>query len=329
MKRDTKSAGAQSGKDGRAGDRAGPFRIHVVSQLTSVPEPTLRAWERRYGIPTPERTATNYRLYGAHEVEQVRKMKALCVGGLSARDAAERVRAEEPAHSRAHKDGVAVEDPYRAAREGLLAAITVFDVDALEHALRQLMFLADGTTILDRVLAPLLVEIGERWHAGKLTVAEEHLASQRISAFVRDLLQLSPGAASKRKVVLASFADDDHEIGLLGLALRLSAWELRPVFLGARTPPAAVQTAVESTDAALVALSTTMPLDRPRARELVRGYAAACVGVPWFVGGSGVAAIADLVRDAGGHVDPHDPVALRALVESALRKQPSRKGGRE
>jgi hypothetical protein len=30
----------------------GPFRIHTVAELTGVPEPTLRAWERRYGIPT-------------------------------------------------------------------------------------------------------------------------------------------------------------------------------------------------------------------------------------------------------------------------------------
>ena len=42
----------------------GPYRIHVVAEMTGIPAATLRAWERRYGIPSPERTASGYRLYG-------------------------------------------------------------------------------------------------------------------------------------------------------------------------------------------------------------------------------------------------------------------------
>lgn len=322
MKRDATSSGESAEVGAALADSAGPYRIQVVAEMTSVPEPTLRAWERRYGIPTPERTASGYRLYGARDVEQLRKMRALCESGLSAREAAERVRAQALPHAKPRSS----EDPYASARDALLAAVTAFDVDALDLALRRMLFLSDATTLLDRILAPVLVQVGDLWHAGKLSVAAEHLASQRISAFVRDLVQLAPGASSNRRVVLGSFADDPHEIGLLGIALRLSTWDLRPVFLGARTPPAAIRTAVQSTEPVLVALSVTLQLDRPRARELVSDYAEACGQVPWFVGGGGADAIADLVNDAGGHVSPKDPKELRLLVEAALRKRHSRKG---
>src|ERR1700744_5322809 len=75
---------------GGPGDR-GPYRLPPVAALTGVPEPTLRAWERRYGIPTPERTASGYRLYGDREVAQVREMQRLCAGGLAAAEAARAV----------------------------------------------------------------------------------------------------------------------------------------------------------------------------------------------------------------------------------------------
>ena len=71
---------------------AGPLRIHAVAELTGVPEPTLRAWERRYGIPCPERTSSGYRLYGAREVDEVRRMKELCEAGMAAAEAAALVR---------------------------------------------------------------------------------------------------------------------------------------------------------------------------------------------------------------------------------------------
>ncbi|RYG79508.1 MerR family transcriptional regulator, partial [bacterium] len=70
----------------------GPFRIQAVSERTGVPEPTLRAWERRYGVPRPTRTAAGYRLYGPEHIAQVLEMQRLCDGGMAASDAARLLR---------------------------------------------------------------------------------------------------------------------------------------------------------------------------------------------------------------------------------------------
>lgn len=37
--------------------------IKRAAELTGVPEHTLRAWERRYGLVAPARTDGGYRLY--------------------------------------------------------------------------------------------------------------------------------------------------------------------------------------------------------------------------------------------------------------------------
>lgn len=294
---------------------SGPFRIHVVAEMTGIPEPTLRAWERRYGIPTPERTAAGYRLYGLREVEQVRAMKAACEAGMSAAEAAESVRASGGVAPR----GVAVAtDPFSEARKLLLDAVSRLDDEALESRLRQVMFLGNATTILDEVLAPTMIEIGRRWHDGRISVAHEHFASFRIATALRDLARLSSAPVGAPAVLLAGFADDDHELGFLGLAVRLGTWGFRPIVLGARTPPAGLHEAVASIHPALVGLSVTVTPEPARARELVEAYALACAGTPWLVGGSGAPGLERLVRAQGGLVAPGDAAALRTLVEGAL-----------
>jgi len=313
-----------SGGDGAA---PGPFRIHTVAELTGVPEPTLRAWERRYGIPTPERTASGYRLYGAKDVEQVREMRRLCSDGMAAAEAARQLLTARAATAGARSGERTPElDPYAASHAAVLAAVLEFDDEALDFELRKLLFLGSTTAILDRVLSPVLHEIGRRWHEGELSVAQEHLASHRLGTMLRDLSRLAPGADGASRILLACFADDEHELGLLSAGTRLSTWGYRPVFLGARTPPPAIRSAVQAMSPALVALSVTITPNRPRARELVEEYAAACGTVPWLIGGAAASGVADIVRASGGLVAPEDPTLLRAFVRSAIAGTPSASG---
>jgi DNA-binding transcriptional MerR regulator/methylmalonyl-CoA mutase cobalamin-binding subunit len=303
----------------------GKLRIANVAELTGVPEPTLRAWERRYGVPTPERTASGYRLYGPGEIEQVREMRRLLANGVAAAEAARTVLERSPGH--AAEPEVAIRDPFTLARDAIIGAIQRFDDDALDTQLRTLLFLGPTAALIDRVVAPVLRHVGELWHSGELGVAQEHFAAHRIGVMVSDLTRLAPGAHGGVRVILASFADDDHELGLLSTAARFATWGFRPVFLGARTPPDAVASAVEALDPRLVALSCTVAPVPARARELVDGYASACRSVPWIVGGAGVGGVSTLVAARGGIIAPEEPAALRSLLRH-LTARPARRANR-
>jgi DNA-binding transcriptional MerR regulator len=65
------------------------YRIHWVAEQTGVPEATLRAWERRYQVPTPARTPSGYRVYSKQDVDAVKRMRQLCESGMSASEAAQ------------------------------------------------------------------------------------------------------------------------------------------------------------------------------------------------------------------------------------------------
>ena len=118
------------------------YNIKAVVEATGLPAATLRAWERRYGVPTPERTSSGYRLYGAGEVEQVRRMRRLCEEGMAASEAARIVLAgpAKPADPQA--------DPYAAAVDAILEAVERFDDVSLDLQLRRVMFLGPSGALV-------------------------------------------------------------------------------------------------------------------------------------------------------------------------------------
>jgi len=309
------------------------LRIRAVAELTGVPEPTLRAWERRYGIPTPTRTPSGYRLFGPREIVAVREMRRLCDGGLAAAEAADVVRAQ-----RADEDRVlpkeatpepprATADAYDAAVAALVAAVVRFDDEGLEETLRRVVFLGTPLVVLERVLRPTLRAIGAAWESGEISIAHEHLASHRIGSFMRESLRFSPGAHASARAILACFGEDEHELGVIAFAMQLSDWGIRPVILGARTPPSAIQAAVAGLSPRLVALSVTVPPPPAEGRKLCVGYGRACGDVPWIVGGAGSRAMAAPINAHGGLVAPDSLGELRELVGALLTRDPSARGG--
>ncbi len=289
--------------------------------MTGIPAATLRAWERRYGVPSPERTESSYRLYSSADVDLIRKLRELTEAGMAPAEAARVVQRVTEADEEAATQG----DPYDVAQQAILQAVEEFDPTALELAVRRVMFLGNAPTVFDKVLAPCMRVIGERWHAGLISVGQEHMASEILGSAARDMLRLFAADPASPAAVLGCFADEEHALPLYGVAFRLAQWGYRPVILGARTPPAAIRHAVEKLDPALVGLSLTVAPPAYRARELVEEYAGACDGVPWLVGGVGADEIEEVINAAGGVCMGDQSMAnMRARIDSLVARRRKR-----
>jgi len=100
-------------------DDEGKYRINVVAQKTGISSATLRAWERRYGIPVPRRTESSYRVYSDDDVALIQRLRALCDDGMSPSEAAKVVLSE-------HEQPVVIgdldtpRDPYERIRSRIL-----------------------------------------------------------------------------------------------------------------------------------------------------------------------------------------------------------------
>jgi methanogenic corrinoid protein MtbC1 len=269
--------------------------------MTGVAAATLRAWERRYGLPRPRRTSAAYRLYDDRDVAAIRRMREMMDDGVSASEAARTIASEEQAPDPgASRDDEA--DAFALAAGRIVAAAVAFDVDALEAEVARALAIGSAVDVFERALRPAMQEIGDKWHAGEITVAQEHVASQTVGSAVSQLLRLVQPSGATKTALLACFAEEDHAIGLLGVGLRLASWGFRSVVIGPRTPPSAVSRAIDALAPDVVALSVTIEPSASRARELVDAYADACQTTPWLVGGEASKTVRAFVEARGGIV---------------------------
>jgi CheY-like chemotaxis protein len=63
------------------------YSIGAVARMLDIPPATLRTWEERYGLPTPERSPGGHRLYSRDQVDQLRFVKVQLAQGMAPADA--------------------------------------------------------------------------------------------------------------------------------------------------------------------------------------------------------------------------------------------------
>jgi MerR family transcriptional regulator, light-induced transcriptional regulator len=208
------------------------LRIGELSRRLGVSDHVLRAWERRYGLLRPVRSAGGFRLYSEADLDRVRRMQAYLAQGLSAAEAA-----------RAALDGAAppgspveaATPPAGEAADRLARALDEFDEPAAQAVLDRLFSTLTVETILREVLLPYLNELGERWATGSASVAQEHFASNVIRSRLASLGR-GWGHGMGPWAVLACAPDELHDIALLafGIVLNRNGWRIG--YLGADTP---------------------------------------------------------------------------------------------
>jgi MerR family transcriptional regulator, light-induced transcriptional regulator len=304
----------------------GPYRIQAAAELSGVPAATLRAWERRYGVPVPRRTASAYRLYHAEDVEQIRRMRLLVEQGVSPAEAARVVRGTPSLPESFTPVEVGNVDGVELARARLLGAAQRFDAAMIDGELARLSMLLDAISLYERVISPLLVEIGKRWDDGSLSIAQEHMLSDRLEYAMRAALRTLERPEGPL-VLIACIDREQHVLGMLGAALKLAASGARIVVLGAMTPPQAIAEAVTSMNPRLVGLSACIVPST--ARALMKAYGRACNGTPWVLGGTAAKQLAPAVEEAGGFVAIGNAQAWQTHIREWLRANSGIDAGRE
>ncbi|MEZ5591542.1 MAG: MerR family transcriptional regulator [Gammaproteobacteria bacterium] len=277
--------------------------IRTVASLTGVNPVTLRAWERRYNLLRPTRTAKGHRLYSMADVELIRQVLTLLEGGMSigqVQTVLQRAADEPPprrldtsmdtdtvpntAEADVHSQPVQF-DLWQRYQQRLLQAIHDFDDAALHNLYNEILALYPIDLVTTRLIVPLLHELGWRWQRGNQTgVAEEHF----FSMFLRNKLGARLHHYSRHQtgpcLLAACLPGEQHDIGLLLFAMVALDWNYRIILLGAATPlpeiaPVCQRTACAgivlagSYQSATEVLNTQLP-------QLMR-----TVDIPVFIGG--------------------------------------------
>jgi MerR family transcriptional regulator, light-induced transcriptional regulator len=284
---------------------ANELRIGELSRRVGLKPELLRAWETRYGLLRPARTAGGLRLYSPADERRVRRMQERLAAGLSAAEAARAVLADEAAPSADTK-------PLDRDAQRLREALDRFDAEEANAALDRLLasFLLD--TVLTEVVLPYLRELGERWDEGSATVTQEHFASNLLRGRLLGLAR-GWGQGAGPRAVLACAPGELHDLPLIafGLALAARGWSI--TYLGPDTPIATIQEALEGVEPRLVVVSST---SSRRLRAAQAQLAELARHVPTAIAGAG--ATHSLARATGVSLLQDDPVTAAERLADEL-----------
>lgn len=262
--------------------------IRVVSMRTGLAMETLRAWERRYGFPKPERRAgSNRRLYADADVARLVAIARTLEHGYRVGDVVRMPLDELRA--------IGADAPARAEApdvDAFVERLRADDVVGLEGELRHAAAALGARRFVVEVAHPFAVRVGDAWEARRIDVRHEHVATECLTTQLRHLLAAYQDVAARPSVLLATLPGETHTLALSMVALYLAVSGAKPRLLGASTPVDQLAAAATSLRADVVGITVTAASDRKTARRHVRALAKRMPrGVPLWVGGGAAASL--------------------------------------
>ncbi len=267
-------------------DKTPAYNLKAVLRDTGLTAATLRAWERRYGLPMPARTRGGHRLYSAYDLATLRWLKARITEGLTISRAVELWR-QTLAAGRDPLAEIAPPTPLppslEAARRAWVAACLRLDEQRAEEVLNQAFSLHTVERVCLDLLSAGLAEIGDLWYRGIATVQHEHFASHLATRRLDALLVACPQPVRRETILVACPPEEWHTfpLHLISLLLRRRGWGV--VYLGANVPLDRMLETTRALHPDLVLLGSQHLVSAARLREMAD--AVACAGFPAAYGG--------------------------------------------
>lgn len=246
------------------------YNLKVAMRETGIKADTLRAWERRYGLPHPERTSGGHRLYSSYDIEMIKWLMARQDEGMRIHQAVNFWNSLEQSdtdplasslqnnftsgRTTARSDHLAGSTLDEIRREWISACMA-FDESTAESIIAQSFARYPLETVCSEVLRKGLSEIGDLWYLGKATVQQEHFASALAIRRINSLISAAPPASRNGRILVGCPAGENHTFSplLITLFLRYRGWDV--IYLGANVPRDRWTLTIQTTSPNLVVLS--------------------------------------------------------------------------
>lgn len=250
------------------------YNLKAVVQETGIKPDTLRAWERRYDLPKPQRTASGHRLYSQHDIDMLHWLMARQDDGLSISRAIEMWQHIQNNHeigssvntSSTHIPSTASEQRSTTSsangsttlsnfRTQWIKACINFNQPLADQLLSEAFALFPAETVCIKLIQRGLAEIGDDWYRGTVTVQQEHFASSIAIRRMETMLTATPDPTRNGRILIGNPPNEEHTFVplMLSLLLRRRGWDV--IYLGANVPLASLDTTIATIKPNLVILT--------------------------------------------------------------------------
>ena len=241
------------------------YNLKAVLKETGIAADTLRAWERRYGLPLPQRSPGGHRLYSQRDIETIKWLMGRQAEGLSISRAVDLWNEQIASGSDPLADSKALSSSALTSfssinttldtqRTRWIQACMEFNESAAEQTLNQAFSLFPVEAVCVNVLQKGMSQIGERWYENHATAQQEHFASGLAMRRLDALLSAAPAPTQNKTVLVGCPPDEWHTFTPLLLALLLRRRGMNMIYLGANVPAERFTNTIKDARADLVVL---------------------------------------------------------------------------
>jgi DNA-binding transcriptional MerR regulator/methylmalonyl-CoA mutase cobalamin-binding subunit len=272
--------------------------IGVVAERTGLTPDVLRVWERRYAVVKPLRSRGGQRHYSDADIERLSLLHRATQGGhgishvasLNNTKLGDLVRDIVTGSERTPARVTPAKEPQGIVDQALAFA-EALDPVGLESVLRRSVARYGIVFFMDAVAAPFMRRMGDEWHAGRITYAQEHLATATVQRVVSEVSPVLTDGGEPT-IVVATLEGERHANGALMAAATAASEGWRVIYLGADLPPAAIAETAVRTGARAVGISVVLSEKKARTSALLRDLEKRIpTTVSLLVGGTGSKAL--------------------------------------
>lgn len=207
------------------------FSIKDLENICGVKAHTIRIWEKRYHLLTPERTDTNIRTYNIESLKKLLNVSFLVNCGYKISRISKLTTEEIDGYLQSIvSDQTVVDKSFNNLKLAMLNYNSYIFLETLEEAEKRFSF----NDIFYNILIPFLNEIGMLWQANTINSSHEHfitnLIKQKLWAQINELQK--ENKTTRKTFVLFLPKGESNDMSLLFLNNLLLSNGYKTIFLG-------------------------------------------------------------------------------------------------
>lgn len=236
------------------------FSIKDIEVLTGIKAHTLRIWEQRYQIVTPERSSTNIRYYNNEHLKKLLNINLLNNRGYKISELAKL--SDHEINKEAQASTINESGNYPTQIQALTLQMVELNQIGFERVLSTAIMHLGLEEVVIHIVFPFLYNVGLLWQTGAITPAHEHF----ISNIIRQKLIVAIDGQTPNfydnspKYLLFLPENELHEAGLLFANYVIQARGQRVIYLGQNIPMADVVSVYNIYKPDYILTSITSPL---------------------------------------------------------------------
>lgn len=209
------------------------FSIKDLENLSGIKAHTIRIWEKRYGLLSPDRTDTNIRNYDLESLQKILNISYLRNVGIKISAIADLTKEEIDSQVRSYAERNNKNDH---AIQELKLAMVNFDQQMFQRVYKSSLDEFGFSGVFYNLFVPFLEELGYLWQSKTINLAHEHFISHLIKQKLLinlELLQYQRPHDQEEVYILFLPENEMHDLGLLFLNYELLKRGCNTIYLGA------------------------------------------------------------------------------------------------